>query len=245
MSWQATAWAEKQKTGSPARKVLLLVLANYANDQGYCWPSQATIAAGTEQSLDTVQRNLKKLEADGLIIIERRRRASGQWPALSYRLVMPIDDLTVPQNAVRQRSNTVDKSGDLRHGHAAPAAVTEPQALRHEPSREQLIEPSTLNRRSRSLSTPQKAKRSSDEERERIEIVQNRIARRLGKGDAQEGWMMLGALNDLDRYYLTQCERAGGLTDEMLIAYRNHVRDHPILAGTALGKLTRMGGQKV
>jgi hypothetical protein len=52
MSWQATAWAEKQVTGSPARKVLLLVLANYADEDGICWPSQETLAKGTEQSLD-------------------------------------------------------------------------------------------------------------------------------------------------------------------------------------------------
>jgi hypothetical protein len=40
MSWQATAWGQRQTTGSSGRKALLLVLANYADDQGICWPSQ-------------------------------------------------------------------------------------------------------------------------------------------------------------------------------------------------------------
>ena len=61
MSWQATAWTERQTTGSPSRKALLLVMANYADQDGFCWPSQETLAAGAEISLDTVQRQSKKL----------------------------------------------------------------------------------------------------------------------------------------------------------------------------------------
>ena len=40
MSWQATAWALRQKTGSSGCKLLLLTLANYADDTGCCWPGQ-------------------------------------------------------------------------------------------------------------------------------------------------------------------------------------------------------------
>ena len=61
MSWKATAWAIRQTTGSSGRKVLLLALANYADEHGVCWPSQETLARNTEQSVDTVQRQLKKL----------------------------------------------------------------------------------------------------------------------------------------------------------------------------------------
>lgn len=77
MSWQATVWAEQQQTGSPARKVILLVLANYADEYGYCYPGQRTIARGTEQSVDTVQRHLKRLETDGFLKRAKRQRAGG------------------------------------------------------------------------------------------------------------------------------------------------------------------------
>ena len=33
MSWQATAWAAKQKAGGASNKLTLLVLANYADAQ--------------------------------------------------------------------------------------------------------------------------------------------------------------------------------------------------------------------
>src|SRR5207245_1513586 len=102
MSWQATAWAEKQKTGSPSRKALLLVLANYANEDGFCWPSQTTLSKGAEQSVDTVHRNARRLELDGFISIESVVRKGGRWPRLSYRLLIQS---TVPQNAERQESN--------------------------------------------------------------------------------------------------------------------------------------------
>ena len=78
MSWQATAWAERKKTGSPARKVLLLVLASYADEFGVCWPSQEVLANGTEQSLDTVQRQLRKLADMGIISVAVRPMGRGQ-----------------------------------------------------------------------------------------------------------------------------------------------------------------------
>jgi len=140
MSWQGTAWAEKQKTGSPARKVLLLVLANYADEYGRCWPSQATLSEGTEQSIDTVQRQLRKLAADGHISTEKRQRRGGHWPAHAYQLNMPNRRIAEPQNAARSPAKarsqsvtvTVDNSGDLRLGRAATSTATGPQALRYE-----------------------------------------------------------------------------------------------------------------
>lgn len=43
MSFQALSWAKKARTGSPTRKAVLLVLAEYADEDGYCYPSQARI----------------------------------------------------------------------------------------------------------------------------------------------------------------------------------------------------------
>lgn len=222
MSWQATAWAEKRITGSPARKVLLLVLANYANDLGYCWPSQATLAAGTEQSPDTVQRQLKRLAADGHITIEKRARASGRWPALAYRLNMAEPANTEPQNAARSDTCSAGDAdpGSLRHGHAATSTVTMPQALRHEPSREQILEPSRSPSSSSLL--PREAKRSAEGRRERPEVVHARIAAKLGRGDIAAGWLLFGSLTDNAREFLTSCERRAALDQAIIDQHRAH-----------------------
>jgi len=67
MSYQATAWAVKQKTGSPSGKSLLMALANYAGECGECHPSIATLAEDTEQSEQSVRRRLNEFIDSGLV----------------------------------------------------------------------------------------------------------------------------------------------------------------------------------
>lgn len=86
MSIQAIAWAIEQKTGSPAGKVVLMCLANYAGEHGECWPSQATIAAETELSERSVRDWLLRLEAAGLLVREHRQRADGSRKSDMIRL---------------------------------------------------------------------------------------------------------------------------------------------------------------
>jgi DNA-binding transcriptional ArsR family regulator len=85
MSWRATSWAAEQITGSPITKLVLLKLADNANDEGVCWPSVPLIADHTELSIRTVQEHLHRLEAKGLLRIERRQ-ANGLNMANVYHL---------------------------------------------------------------------------------------------------------------------------------------------------------------
>jgi len=113
MSWQATAWAVNQKTGNPSRKLLLLVLANYADADGVCWPSQGLLAEQTGMSLDTVQRQTKQLIACGYLSVSRPPKRRGQWQTFIYYLQMPIES-TPPQNAARSSSDVRDQSTAIR-----------------------------------------------------------------------------------------------------------------------------------
>lgn len=122
MSWQATAWAAKQVTGSPARKALLLALANYADAAGMSYPSQDTLARDTEQSTDTVQRQMKQLAALGLVRIEKRPAVKGQWPGLVYFLALPVAEMTEPQSAARPEPHShAARNGRHRAAKATPA----------------------------------------------------------------------------------------------------------------------------
>ena len=56
---------------------LLIVLANYANTDCQCWPSQETLAEDTELSERTIITALKELEVGGLIQREQRRDKGG------------------------------------------------------------------------------------------------------------------------------------------------------------------------
>lgn len=67
MSFQAMAWAVKQKTGDPLAKLLLLVLANYANEQNESWPSMMRLADDTSMSKRSVVNKLAELEGAGML----------------------------------------------------------------------------------------------------------------------------------------------------------------------------------
>ena len=72
MSWLALDWASKQKTGNGTNKLVLICLANYADDKNTCFPSFKTLISITEMSRSTIIRALKNLEQLGLIKIQER-----------------------------------------------------------------------------------------------------------------------------------------------------------------------------
>lgn len=68
MSIELVARAKKTKlNGDSTAKLLLIVLADYANDDGMAWPSVATMSAEVEKSERSIQLILRKLEKAGLI----------------------------------------------------------------------------------------------------------------------------------------------------------------------------------
>lgn len=80
MSFQAMTWAVAQTTEKPLEKFVLIMLANYANDERQCWPSAKRIARDTGMSCDTVRRSYKALAEQGLIELEPRHKDGVQLP---------------------------------------------------------------------------------------------------------------------------------------------------------------------
>jgi len=72
MSFQAMAWAVKQKL--PTRdKFVLLMLANYANEIGKCWPSFNRLADDTGLCRRSIILSLQALSSGGIIDVEERK----------------------------------------------------------------------------------------------------------------------------------------------------------------------------
>lgn len=67
MSAVATGWALEQTTGSPTRKLILLVLADVSGRDGMSWFSQRSLAVLSEASTRTVRNALAALEEEGLL----------------------------------------------------------------------------------------------------------------------------------------------------------------------------------
>ena len=76
MSFTAMAWASKQKTKSSSQKLVLLMLANYADDQDKCWPSKQTLADMCCMSKSGICKTITQLESSGFLVIVKREGTS-------------------------------------------------------------------------------------------------------------------------------------------------------------------------
>jgi len=87
------AWAMKAPTPDALSRWLLVVLADHANEDGKCWPSQATLARRTGMGRSTVNRKLEMLEKNQLI----HRISGNSERSTMYHLLVPERDKVVPE----------------------------------------------------------------------------------------------------------------------------------------------------
>jgi len=68
-----------------------MALADIADDHGVCWPSHRTLASKCSLTDRTVRRVLAVLQAQHLLIVERRFRQDGSRTSNGYRLAIETD----------------------------------------------------------------------------------------------------------------------------------------------------------
>ena len=129
MSIEALNWAWSVPDVSPAQKLVLLALANYADERGRCWPSIRTVSDRTCLARRTVSRALETLGKVGLVKVDRRNRDDGSQSSNIYQL--PVKKGCQPDTGGCQ-SDMGGGRGDM------PRGVT---VTHHEPS----LEPSRNN----------------------------------------------------------------------------------------------------
>lgn len=85
--------ALKTKVGNPLRKLVLLKLADNANDQGECWPSYQYIADQCEMSKRSVMIHIAKLIEDGFLRKEHRLGGEKKNKSNLYTLMVGVGDV--------------------------------------------------------------------------------------------------------------------------------------------------------
>lgn len=121
MSNKAISWAYDQQTGSPARKAVLLVLADDANSDGLCFRGQTTIADRTELHRVTVNKALKDLEEMGFVSTRQRRRKNGSRTSNEYQLHLD----KVAQDNIAEVAD--DNNGNVASSNEAPPEQGSPE----------------------------------------------------------------------------------------------------------------------
>jgi len=109
MNW---AWAQ---TLPPSSKLILMSLADAADETGLCWLRIKVVAKKSGVSERTVQRVIKDFERDNVLIVQRHYRDNGTQISNLYRLHMrATPDMVSP--GVAARSVPTDKMSPPR-GH--------------------------------------------------------------------------------------------------------------------------------
>ena len=78
MSVRATNWAWSLEEVMGSEALVLLALADQANDEGFCWPAQEKLAPKARQSVSTLRRSLRSLEKMGLLTTITRSSTRGR-----------------------------------------------------------------------------------------------------------------------------------------------------------------------
>lgn len=91
MSW---VWDHSPYSG--ASLLMHLALADWANDDGECWPNQPQIAAKMRSSIETVRRLTRKMEEDGWLVIVEPSPGKGRSHRYQLALSAPSRDVLTP-----------------------------------------------------------------------------------------------------------------------------------------------------
>ncbi len=114
MSFQAMAWAVKQKL--PTRdKFVLLMLANYANEFGKCWPSFNRLADDTGLCRRSIILSLQTLSSGGLIDVEERK-LDGQNITNIYTVRLDSGELIRSHTVSEGSAVVAPVVNELHHG---------------------------------------------------------------------------------------------------------------------------------
>ena len=125
MSIAALNWAWQQDTPTPTAKLVLLALADRANEDGECWPGMGTVAQMAGVSSRSVSTHLAALEEGGLLTRRRQRRGDGTMGRYTYRLCIghqkPASGGAQPDTTAVQDETSEGQRKDTSGGSRRPA----------------------------------------------------------------------------------------------------------------------------
>jgi hypothetical protein len=216
MSIQAMAWALDLCIPDPYAKLILISLANHADHlSGFCYPTMRTIAKEASCDRRTVLRKLPDLESAGHIRIIKRTKGK-QRLAHDYQLLMPgCDPQSQPPARKLGGHPTKNNAPEVTRGRDSQVATKN----RHS----SVNFPLPLSPRPNGASLSSARQQSAN--RVPTEVIQNRIAERLGRGDIAVGWELFGKLSEATQDQLTAQQRVNRLDDIAVELARLSIRD--------------------
>ena len=227
MSMLLMVQALKAKVGSPLRKLVLVKLADQANDDGECWPSYQTIADACEMGRSTVKAHIAWLEEHGFLRVEYRHYGSGgKSKSNIYHLTIgegsepvkfrPGQDLT-GSDADRPRSDS-----DLFNGsNPDPKPVNKPIKESFPPSEGEARAPATPSSQPEPDPDPPPEPPKPKRRTKADEFVAFVVARGVEEATARAWWPYHGGKEMSEYAWNRHCRQAeaAGISPQEAAAY--------------------------
>ncbi|WP_370559402.1 helix-turn-helix domain-containing protein [Edwardsiella tarda] len=144
MSMTLMAKAMAIKVGNPVRKLVLIKLADNANDNGECWPSYQHIADHCECSKSAVRTHIEALIGMGLLVKENRignNNGKGNKSNVYYlNLTAPVSAESTPPVSSKSIAPMPSKSTAMSSGDT-PCAATWQTPVPSDDTRTYQLEP--------------------------------------------------------------------------------------------------------
>lgn len=112
MSMNLMAQAMSIKVGNPLRKLVLIKMADNANDKGECWPSYQHIADHCECSKSAVKAHITALIKMGLLSKENRLGVNNGKGNTSNIYMLTLDNPVSPESIAPRASKSTGVAGE-------------------------------------------------------------------------------------------------------------------------------------
>ena len=134
MSVKATAYVLHRRFGNPTRKLIMLAIADHANDSGEAWPSIENLAYKAECSTRSVQIHIQQLHENGEIQIQPPRpprRLSNLYRIIFKNIESTAKPLSGKENHTPAESAPVQNSDESMYTACTPTRPgSSPEPLR-------------------------------------------------------------------------------------------------------------------
>lgn len=123
-----TVWEHSQQTGTAL--LMLQAIAWHANDNGFCWPSVATLARKCRISTRHAKRLIRQLEEAGEIAVDV---GGGRGYASTYKVLLVNGDM--PDTVSERKGDMQGQKGDIQGKTVTSGVAKGDTATSPEPSR--------------------------------------------------------------------------------------------------------------
>ena len=122
MSFTALKWASEQNTGNSTSKLLLMMLANYADEENTCFPSQDHLSTLCHCNRRTINTYIKQLEKKKFIKINKISNGL----KVNNIYTINISNEKILHNGISNEQKTTDQCANI----AQYTNITKPQKTR-------------------------------------------------------------------------------------------------------------------